>query len=172
MNLEEAIKTAITYESRVYNTYRDAMEKAESEAGRRVFETLCKEEKEHVEYLRERLTEWQEGGVIKIAALGTAIPSKEAIDKGVARLREKVSGRAREKMAGEMVLLKRALEVEVETSNFYNEMVRTLDNEGKTLFQRFVEIEEGHQAIVQAEMDCVGGLGFWFDTAEFNLEAG
>jgi len=38
--------------------------------------------------------------------------------------------------------------------------------------QRFVEIEEGHRAIVQAEIDCVSGLGFWFDTAEFKLEAG
>ena len=49
-------------------------------------------------------------------------------------------------------------------------MVSKLDGDGKTLFERFVEIEEGHQAIVQAEIDCVSGLGFWFDTLEFRLE--
>ena len=142
MNLEEAIKTAITYESRVYNTYKDAMERAESDAGRRVFETLCKEEKEHVEYLRDRLTEWQENGTVEVAALGTAIPSKEAIDQGVARLRAKVGGRPGEKRPGEMALLKRALEVEVETSNFYNEMVRTLDILGRLVgFTRQLDVQ-------------------------------
>ena len=40
------------------------------------------------------------------------------------------------------------------------------------LFERFVAIEEGHQAIVQAEIDCVSGSGFWFDTSEINLEMG
>ena len=49
-------------------------------------------------------------------------------------------------------------------------MVATLDADGKKLFERFVEIEEGHVAIVQAEMDMVTGAGFWFDTAEVSLE--
>ena len=36
----------------------------------------------------------------------------------------------------------------------------------------FLGIEQGHQAIVQAEIDALSGLGFWFDFQEFNLEAG
>ncbi len=51
-------------------------------------------------------------------------------------------------------------------------MVRTLDADGKKLFERFVEIEEGHVAIVQAEMDMVTGSGYWFDTADFSIEQG
>jgi hypothetical protein len=51
-------------------------------------------------------------------------------------------------------------------------MVATLDADGKRLFERFVEIEEGHLAIVQAEMDLVTGSGYWFDTGEFRPEAG
>ncbi len=50
----------------------------------------------------------------------------------------------------------------------YKQMVATLDAEGKSLFERFVEIEEGHLAIVQAEIDMVSGTGYWFDTAEFS----
>jgi hypothetical protein len=49
-------------------------------------------------------------------------------------------------------------------------MVSTLDGEGQQLFKRFVEIEEGHEAIVQAEIDCVSNSGFWMDTMEFGLE--
>jgi hypothetical protein len=34
-----------------------------------------------------------------------------------------------------------------------------------------VEIEAGHEAIVQAEIDALNGLGFWFDFTEFRLES-
>ena len=51
---------------------------------------------------------------------------------------------------GELRMLTRALEVEVATSNFYKKMVRELPSEGQLLFAHFVEIEEGHLAIVRA----------------------
>ena len=72
----------------------------------------------------------------------------------------------------ELELLRSAREVENETSAFYKEMVNTLDGDGRELFRRFVEIEEGHQAIVQAEIDSVSGMGVWFDTMELSLEVG
>ena len=69
-------------------------------------------------------------------------------------------------------MLEKALEVEYETSDFYKRMVLELPVEGQELFVRFVEIEEGHKAIVQAEIDSVTGLGYWFDMPEFNLASG
>ena len=51
-------------------------------------------------------------------------------------------------------------------------MVNELPAEARPLFRRFVEIEEGHEKIVQAEIDSVSGLGFWFDIQEFDLSAG
>jgi len=51
-------------------------------------------------------------------------------------------------------------------------MVRELPEEGQNLFSRFLEIEDGHAAVVQAEMDSVSHSGFWFDLKEFDLEVG
>jgi hypothetical protein len=51
-------------------------------------------------------------------------------------------------------------------------MVGELSGERQRLFARFLEIEEGHVAIVQAEIDAVSGSGFWFDMKEFDLEKG
>jgi hypothetical protein len=51
-------------------------------------------------------------------------------------------------------------------------MVRELPAEGQHLFSRFLEIEDGHAAIVQAEIDNVKHMGFWFDLKEFDLEVG
>jgi rubrerythrin len=169
MNLEEAITTALDYEGKVYRTYREAMERATNEVGRRVFKTLCDEEKGHLDYLRQRLDEWRSTGTVTVEELDTAIPDIPAIHEGVQRLRERVAGKPTSKIGTELEMLRRALQVENETSAFYQQMVRSLDAEGKRLFERFVEIEEGHKAIVQAEIDYVSGTGFWFDTKEFDL---
>jgi rubrerythrin len=169
MNLEEAITTALDYEGKVYRTYRDAMERATDDAGRRVFKTLCDEEKSHLDYLRKRLDEWQSTGTLNVEELDTALPDIEAIHFGVQRIQESVSGEPTSKHGTELEMLRRALELETETSAFYQQMVRSLDDLGQQLFERFVEIEEGHKAIVQAEIDCVSGTGMWFDTKEFDL---
>lgn len=172
MNLEEAIKSAIEYEGKVHKTYLEAMDKATDDVGKRVFKTLCDEEKRHLVYLRERLDEWKSTGKITVAELKTDIPTKEAIAEGINKLREKVGEKQGAEYDTELEMLRRALQVEVETSNFYKDMVRQLDDEGQKMFERFVEIEEGHQAIVQAEIDSVSGMGFWFDSREFSLEMG
>jgi rubrerythrin len=129
---------------------------------------LCHEEKYHVAYLRHCLNEWERTGKLNAGELKTAIPAKHAIDKSLHDLRRTL--KPNPTFRPELDLLHKALEAEIKTSNFYKEMVKTLDGDGQKLFKRFVEIEEGHEAIVQAEIDSVSQMGFWFDTPEFRLE--
>ena len=68
--------------------------------------------------------------------------------------------------------IKKALDAETETSSFYRRMVDELPEEGKVMFSRFLEIEEGHQAIVQAEIDALSGAGYWFDFPDISMEMG
>jgi hypothetical protein len=51
-------------------------------------------------------------------------------------------------------------------------MVSEMAEERRPLFARFLEIEEGHVAIVEAEIDAVSGAGFWFGIQEFDIETG
>jgi rubrerythrin len=169
MKLQDAIKTALEYEAGVHRIYSEAMNKTENKPAKRVFKLLCDEEMDHLKYLKDRLEEWQSTGKIQVKELGSSIPSPAAIEKSLRDLKRTV----KQKHAGqglELELLKNALEAEIKTSDFYREMVLKLDGEGKELFRRFVEIEEGHQAIVQAEINVAGNWGFWFDTPEFRLE--
>jgi rubrerythrin len=172
MDLDEAIRAAIEYEAGVHRTYQEALEQTNDEAGKRVFKVLCDEEMGHLKYLRERLDEWRKTGKIQLAKLETSIPTREAIDHSVQKLRATVAPGETGKHGAELQMLSRALEVEAETSQFYKDMVQTLDGDGRKLFERFVVIEEGHQSIVQAEIDCLSGTGFWFDTKEFDLSGG
>ena len=174
MELEKAIRTAIEYEACVHRTYQEAMQRATDARGRRFFEVLRDEEMGHLKYLKERLEEWTKTGQIQVADLETVVPPRETIDAGLQDIRERLApnGVKKDRHMTELDLLGKALAVEKETSEFYQEMVQTLDGDGRRLFRRFVEIEEGHQAIVQAEIDSVSGMGVWFDTKEFNLEMG
>ena len=168
MTIEEAIKTAIQYEKKVVQVYEEAVRASEDETGKKIFSVLAKEERQHVDYLESRLTEWKATGRVTAAALGTVVPSRERIDEGVRTLQSRVARKAPE---AEMRLLKRALDVEVETSAFYGRVVKELPPDGRAMFERFVEIEQGHQAIVQAEMNTVAGNGYWFDMPEISMES-
>jgi rubrerythrin len=170
MGLDEAIKTAIEFEKKVYQVYEEAKNKIADPVGQRVFKQLSLEEAQHVTYLQHRLNEWKKDGHINIEDLATVVPDKERIVEG----RESIfqTMQRREPPTTEIEYLKSAFDVEKKTSAFYRQMVSELSGEGQELFSRFMEIEEGHVAIVQAEIDSVQGMGFWFDVMEFDLEAG
>jgi rubrerythrin len=170
MKLDDAIKTALEFEAGVHKIYLEAMEKAADPTAKRIFRVLCDEEMGHLEYLRERLQEWQTTGKVKVKKLGTSIPAREAIEKGLQDQRKTVKPKLTKQVL-ELELLKKALDAEIKASEFYKQMVAKLDGEGQALFKRFVEIEVGHEAIVRAEINSVSNLGFWFDMPEFRLEA-
>ena len=41
--------------------------------------------------------------------------------------------------------------------------------EARPPFARFVELEDGHAAIVQVELDCASGSGSMFDFRDFEM---
>ena len=167
MTIEEAIKTAIEFETQVQNVYRNAAEGASDPVGKRIFKVLAEEEQGHLEYLRSKLDEWKKTGMLTAERLDTVIPSRERIRDGISALEARRSGDER---GGELLMLTRALDVEAKTCDFYKRMVKELPQEGKQLFAHFVEIEEGHLAIVRAEIDYLTKTGYWFDFKEFDME--
>jgi len=169
MDTELAIKTALDYENKVVKVYEEAAAATLDPAGKKMFEVLAKDEQSHVKYLEFKLEEWKQSGHVTAGRLETLIPPAARIEAGIKTLKSRVATQSPE---NELRLLRRALLVEVETSEFYKKVVHELPAEARPLFQRFVEIEEGHQKIVQAEIDSVSGLGFWFDMMEFDLSSG
>ncbi len=170
MDLKEALTTAIGYETRVRDHYAQGADKILDPRGKKMFQTLAREEQGHLGYLETRLDEWHRTGRVSTPELATALPSAEWLDK--ARARVEKSPAATIAVQGELDLLKIALELERQTSGFYRQLVETLAPGERTLFERFLEIEQGHLAVVQAEIDAVAGHGTWFDVMEFRLEAG
>ena len=169
MNIEEAIKTAIEYEERVTEVYHKYADKFESEIGAKIFKTLGKEEEDHVAYLKAKQAELEKSGTIKFDKVESVVPDAKTLKANVKNLKKIAK---QPNIDDEVKYFQKALDMEIETSNFYKDMVAKMPAEYQPMFERFVEIEEGHEAIVKAEIDNARGLGFWFDFQEFDLEAG
>jgi rubrerythrin len=167
VTIEQAIKTGIEFELQVRHVYSEAAKKFRDPVARKIFGVLADEEDRHVQYLESRLDEWEKTGKVTAAALETVIPSQAAIDGAMGKLARRM---AEQDFGVELEMLKKALALEIEATNFFKQMVTELEHEAQKLFSRFVEIETGHEAIVQAEIDALTGLGFWFDYTEFRLE--
>lgn len=167
MTIEQAIRTGLDYEMQVRKVYSEAAKKFADRTARKIFSVLADEEDRHVAYLESRLTEWQRQGAVTAEQLETAIPSRAAIESSVRRLQRRM---AQQDYSAELEMLKKALALEGEATAFFKRMVAELRPDEARLFARFVEIEEGHEAIVQAEIDALTGLGYWFDYQEFKLE--
>ncbi|MGB2927549.1 MAG: ferritin family protein [Desulfobacterales bacterium] len=167
MRIEEAIKTAIDYETKIRDIYRDAADKVTDPAGKRFFKMMGDDEQFHIKYLTDRLNLWKKTGKLYAEKLETTIPSIEVIRKETAKVKAYMS---KEDLSSEKAILSRALKAEVETSNFYKKMVNELPDHGQKMFARFLEIEENHIAAVQAELDYITHTGYWFDFKEFDME--
>ena len=166
--IEEAMLKALEYEARVREVYEKAVGDASAPVRKHVFEVLAEEEQGHIDYLEHKLKELRETGTATPGEITTALPTRAAIEAGVKTLEGHLEGDG----ATEEALLRKALVVEEETSAFYKKMVDELPKPGRDFFFPFMTIEEGHVAIVQAELDSVTNMGFWFDYREFDLESG
>ncbi|UCE73970.1 MAG: hypothetical protein JSV56_13270 [Methanomassiliicoccales archaeon] len=171
ITMEEAIKMALEYESKVKDVYCEAEKQVTDPTGKHVVKVLANEEQDHLDYLKSRLDEWQKTGKVTAVRLESMVPTKVIIESEVDKLKDRMQSPSSHRDS-ELKMLNKALEVEMETSEFYKKMVDELTEEGQKLFARFVEIEEGHLAMVQAEIDYLSGPGYWFDFREFDLAGG
>ena len=169
MTLEEAIKTALAYENRIRDIYLQSVDATEDPAGKKIFQQLAEDEQRHVDYLEHRLEEWRSTGRITDAKLESTVPSANLIRREAARVKSRVEGDHR---GLKQQMLSKALKAEIETSEFYRQMVERLADDGRKMFTRFLEIENNHIEAVQFELDYVGRTGYWFGFEEFDMEAG
>ena len=168
MNLEIAIKTAMEMELKIRDLYTEALETCPDKIGKRFFAMMQGDEQYHHDYLEKRLTELSEtGGIQYQDDIRLNVPSREEIAACVQQAHESMTAEARGVV---QQMLSNALRVEVLTSEFYDKMVSETQGTAKRMFERFLEIENGHIAAVQAELDYVMNTGYWFDFKEFDME--
>ena len=167
MNLETALTSALEFENRIRDLYLEAVNRTDDPAGKKIFQTLADDEQRHVDYLESRLGEWQRQGEITAATLESVVPDRALIRKEAAALQSKIGQDTR---GLKQQMLAQALEMEIETSRFYRELIDQVSALHRAMFARFLEIEENHIETVQFELDHLSQTGFWFGFEEFDME--
>jgi len=169
MTPEQAMTTAIEYETRIRDLYRDAAARISDPVGRQVLNGLGADEQRHIDYLNDRLAFWNASGVLEVKPLEETFPPRDVLDSHAAKLGDRIPAQS---LGDEKLILSRALAVEVETSDFYQKMVETMDGSARQMFAQFLDIEKGHINAVQAELDYLSQTGYWFGFQEFDQEDG
>jgi rubrerythrin len=167
MTLEEAIITAVQYETKIRDVYLAGAQKTPEPAGKSFLETMAEDEQRHLDYLQDRLEHWKKTRKLTLPKLETVVPSAESIARQMARFKSEISKKAR---GDQKRVLSRALKVEIETSEFYKQMVSEMTGQSQALFARFLVIENRHIAAVQMQLDYATKTGYWFDMKEFDME--
>ncbi len=119
MKLEAAIQSALEFENRIRDLYIEAVARTDEPAGKKIFQTLADDEQRHVDYLENRLDEWQKRGKISNEILASMVPDKAAIRKEAAALQSKISEDAR---GLKQQMLSQALAMEIENGRFEREI--------------------------------------------------
>ncbi|MGD8343508.1 MAG: hypothetical protein PVI38_06550 [Desulfobacterales bacterium] len=167
MNVEEAIRTAIEYETELRDIYFEAAQAEDDEKGRQFFQSMGNDEQGHLDYLKNRLKQWQDTGKISAEKLTSTMPSVANIKQHAAEVKSLAEGDSR---GLKSQMLSRALKMEIKTSAFYQKMVDEMPAEAQRMFARFVEMENNHIRTIEFELDYIGKTGYWFDVKEFDME--
>ena len=167
MTIEEAIKTALNYESRIRDLYSTAARETGFPEGKRFFQMLSDDEQHHFLYLQEKLDQWKQSGALTVTSLDSEIPPAANLNKNLKAVKEKLSEADRGDLKQ---MLSKALKAEIETSAFYRGLVNALEGSAGEMFARFLEIEENHVAAVEAELNFLNQSGTIYDIREFTLD--
>jgi rubrerythrin len=162
VDLSQAIAVALEFEKKVRDHYLRGAREIADPRGRRIFAALAHEEQQHVDYLDHCLDLWTKTRMVPDAPLASLFPSGVAWVEEEAR---KLSAHGAERIATatEVEALRTALLFEQETDSFYEQLVAELPREHRIFFDTFLGIEDGHLALLQAQLDAVQHKGFWFD---------
>lgn len=167
MDSIELFTTALEYEVKIRNLYRDAARIVDDERGRAIFEALAVDEQGHVDFLNYGLEQLRKNKTVDIDKLSTTIPDRKSVEKSLDRLKAKIP----QQMLGDIkTALRSALEMEKETSDFYRRSAAKSDGAIKAILEKFVAIEIRHEDVVQIELDHAMHNGIWFNFMEVDLE--
>lgn len=162
-------KEALEYEKQIRDLYTDGVSIVDDERGKAIFKILAAEEQSHIDFLEHSIKTLKRKGSISSEQLKTAIPDTDSILKNIASMKVEIP----EHMLGDVKqVLSKALKLEVETTEYYQQAFDSTEGDIKEVLGKFVEIEQRHTDVVRFELDSASHNGFWLGFPEISMEVG
>ncbi|MFU8769586.1 MAG: ferritin family protein [Desulfotignum sp.] len=165
---EEIFNTALSYEKKIRDLYRSAVETIEDPRGKKLFQALADDEQNHVAFLEYGLTVLRDETGLDMGKPGTAIPLPA---RDLEKIREMAQQIPKNILGDLKRVLNAALSLEMETSRFYHNAIQKVDQGPvRDILKKFYEIEQRHVEVVQIELDFASNNGYWFNFMETDME--
>jgi rubrerythrin len=172
----KAIETAIQIEEDGLAFYTKAAKQTDDPNGKRMFQTLARDEAAHLRLFEDTREALLEKGTWlspeQVAAISPGEFARRPIFPAGDEIKTALRSGQAEMPEHELAALQRGIQAEKDSIAFYTqEMEKTDDPDAKAMYAYLIEQEEGHRTILQGEYDYLNRTGFWFDVQEFDLEA-
>lgn len=135
-------------------------------AGKDMFARLASDELEHASLFERLIHAIKETGTCSVDE-ATDLPAASLIPL-LADSTRRIKG---ESGLDDISALETALELENRAAAFYSIASDNAAGSLRLVLRRLAEIEAGHAALIQAELDSIRQDGFWFGMPEFTLES-
>lgn len=162
-----ALSKASASEKLGLESYLKFARQTSNASGKDMFIRLAQDEFEHMNALERELDRVQEGKAcvrirIKPSDIEEIVPQLSDPEAKI---------KAGQGTSDDLSALNIALDLERRAIAFYRkEAGLTKDAAVKALYLRLAEMEEAHYNLIQAELDHIKDMGFWFGVQEFSLE--
>jgi rubrerythrin len=166
----KAIETAIQIEKDGLAFYTEATKQTDDPNGRKMFQSLAKDEAAHLRLFEDARQSLLERGNWLSPEEVAAISPKRLDRPPIFPTGDEI--KVIEVPKRELAALQRGIQAEKDSIAFYSqERDKADDPDAMAMYAYLVEQEEGHYTILQGEYDYLTRTGFWFDIQEFDLEA-
>ena len=166
-DFSRSLVEAMQFENDGYHHYTTAAQRTEDPKARQMFGQLAEDELGHLNILEKELDNLMAGqkwvkAKFQPSDIEEILPhlssSKDLVQSG-------------QGSPDDLSALNLALEMERKAVNFYKrEGQKTEDKNARAMYTRLAEMEEAHYNLIQAELDHIKDVGFWFGIQEFTLE--
>jgi rubrerythrin len=166
----KAIETAIQIEKDGQKFYNQAANQVDSPTGKRMFQTLARDEAAHVKLFEDtRQSLLNEGDWLTPEQVSASSPSRLTRLPIFPSVDEVKEMRLPER---ELDALRRGIQAEKDSIIFYSRQMEQVDDpDARAMYAFLIEQEEGHRTILEGEYDFLTKSGHWFGIPEFNVES-
>ncbi len=162
--MREAIKLEINGRS----FFEHAAEITHNDLGKKMFKKLAHDETAHLKTFGEIFAalvgkdSWQQ-----------AIDEEKNADSSlIDELKARVAKQEKKERASELEAIRIGMELERKAIDFFTKSAQATDDvKHKDVFNQIADQERLHYDLLQAQYDSVTKSGFWFDVAEFRMDA-
>ncbi|MBE0432893.1 ferritin family protein [candidate division WOR-3 bacterium] len=164
----EVIRESIKLELNGQSFFEAIADATHNELGKKMFMKLAGDEAQHLKTFSDIFTEmvgedWKK----QIGELKT--DRKAPMIEALAR---KVANAGKEGRASELEAISIAMDLERNAIEFFgNAAQKTSDAKAKEIFAKIADEERLHYDLLQAQHDHLTNSGYWFDIAEFKMDA-